>query len=258
MEKTGQNAGISRKVALVTGGFGGIGLATGKAFVRNKYDVLLADIGVAPATLTDVPDDTDHMTLYPNCDVRLEGSVKRLFEVCRETYGRLDTLVTAHGVHNSQKVPELTEESFDLIMDTNFKGVVLCTREALRLMKTGVIINVGSSVGIAADSDAPIYSASKAAVHHFTKCLAQKSGRDIRVNAIAPGPVDTPLLRRAFNNDQRAIEEYRHLALRGIASPDEVGEMIVFMASDACKFMNGAIVPFDGGESILYAGEPSK
>lgn len=258
MEKTGQGAENARKVALITGGFGGIGLATGKAFVRNRYDVLLADIGAVPETLADAKDGTDSMTFYPHCDVRLEGSIKKLFEVCKETYGRLDALVTAHGVHNSQKVPELTEEGFDLIMDTNFKGVVLCTREALRLMKTGVIINVGSSVGIAADSDAPIYTASKAAVHHFTKCLAQKSGRDIRVNAIAPGPVDTPLLRKAFNNDQQAFEAYRHSALRGIASPDEIGEMIVFMASDACKFMNGAIVPFDGGESILYAGEPPK
>ncbi|OGY64312.1 MAG: hypothetical protein A3I89_01325 [Candidatus Harrisonbacteria bacterium RIFCSPLOWO2_02_FULL_41_11] len=258
---------MDKKVVLVTGGFGGIGFATGKAFIKSGYDVLLTDIAAAPSPevlesfheLNRISSDAvGNMVLYPKCDIRSEEMARDLFEFCKKAYGRLDVLVTAHGVYSSQKVSELTEEEIDRIMDTNFKGVVLCAREALYLMKTGVIINVGSSVGIAADSDSPIYSASKAAIHQFTKCLAQKCGRTIRVNVIAPGPVDTPLLRKAFNNDLKTIEEYRRMALRGIASCDEIATMIVFMASDACNFMNGAIVPFDGGESILYAGEPPK
>lgn len=237
------------KVALITGGFGGIGFATGKVFSENSYRVILAD--------TEIKDSPANCSVF-SCDVRNRAEVQALFRFCRETLGRLDVLVTAHGVHNSAKCTEATEEDFDRVMDTNFRAVFFCCQEALRLIDEGVIINVGSSVGIAADKDAPVYSASKAAVHQLTKCLAQEYGRRVRVNAIAPGPVDTPLLRRAFNEDATVIEAYSKMALRGIAAPEEVARMIYFMASDVCKFMNGAVVSFDGGESILYTGEPPK
>lgn len=246
MKNYGETSG---RVVLITGGFGGIGFATGKVFSENGYRVILADteIGNSPANCKSF-----------SCDIRNNAEVQALFRFCRETFGRLDVLVTAHGVYNSVKCIEATEGDFDRVIDTNFRAVFFCCQEALRLIDEGVIINVGSSVGIAADKDAPVYSASKAAVHQLTKCLAQEYGRRVRVNAIAPGPVDTPLLRKAFNEDAMIIEAYRKMTLRGIAVPEEIARMIYFMASDACKFMNGAVVPFDGGESILYAGEPSK
>lgn len=239
----------SKKVALITGGFGGIGLATGKLFAISGYRVILAD-----KIILDPPADCTPF----RCDVQKMDEVRALFQFCREKLGRLDVLVTAHGVHNSIKCTEATEEDFDQVMDANLKAVFFCCQEALRLMDKGVIINVGSSLGIAADKDAPVYSASKAAVHQLTKCLAQGYGRRVRVNAIAPGPVDTSLLRKAFNDDAMVIEAYRKMALRGIAVPEEIAQIIYFMASDACQFMNGAIVPVDGGESILYSGEPPK
>lgn len=243
-----------KKVVIVTGGFGGIGFATGKRFAKNGYQVLLADNN------RETTMDWDE---YPDMDVMISNvasmaEVKELFNHCVRVFGRLDVLVTAHGIHNSVKCADAKEKDFDSVMDVNVKGTFFCCREALRMMDEGVIVNVGSSVGIAADKDAPIYSMSKAAVHQLTKCLAQEHGRKVRVNCIAPGPIDTPLLRRAFGNDEAAMEAYRAMALRGIAKPEEVAEMIFFMASDACKFMNGAIVPFGGGESILYVGEPAK
>lgn len=239
------------KVVLITGGLGGVGFATGKLFAKNGYLVILADSkeksGDMPVNCT-----------YFQCDIQNVSEVQTLFRFCRATYDRLDVLVTAHGVHNSVKCVDAEEADFDYVMDTNFKAVFFCCREALQLMDEGVIVNIGSSVGIAADKDAPTYSASKAAVHQLTKCLAQEYGRRVRVNAIAPGPVDTPFLRGAFNNNNETMEAYRRMALRGIAAPEEVARVILFMASDACRFMNGSVVPFDGGESILYAGEPSK
>jgi NAD(P)-dependent dehydrogenase (short-subunit alcohol dehydrogenase family) len=240
------------RVAIITGGHGGIGLATGLLFAQTGYRVILAD-QVRACSASPPPNVIEFV-----CDLRSSASVHQLFEFCRNELGKLNVLVTAHGAHNSVKCADATVEEFDFVMDTNFKAVFFCCKEALQLMQEGVIINVGSSVGIAADKDAPIYSASKAAVHQLTKCLAQEYGRRVRVNAVAPGPIDTPLLRRAFNNSDEDIEAYRKIAVRGIARAEEVAQVILFMASDACQFMNGAVVPFDGGESIMYFGEPPK
>lgn len=249
------SAKSQEKVVLVTGGLGGIGLATGKEFARNGFNVLLSDLS-ASASANRVPADKN--VHYHRCDARMIDEVVGLFRQCRVRFGRLDVLVTAHGVYAPQRVEATPEDQFDWIMDTNFKGVYFCISEALKLMEEGAIITVGSSIGIAAEKDSPVYCASKAAVHHLARCLAQKVGRKIRVNSIAPGPIDTPLLRGSFNNDPVMIEQYRRMALRGIASPEEVAKMVFFMASDACQFMNGAVVPFDGGESIMYSGEPQR
>ena len=164
-----------KKVVLVTGGFGGIGFATAKLFSEKEYKVIIADKEVK-----NVPPNC----VAFSCDFRNITEIKALFRFCRETFGRLDVLVTAHGIFNAAKCTEATEEDFNGVMETNFKAVFFCCQEALRLMDEGVIINIGSSVGIAADKDSPIYSVSKAAVHHLTKCLAQEYGRRVRVNVI--------------------------------------------------------------------------
>lgn len=247
------NPSTSKGIVLITGGLGGIGFATAKLFARNGYEVVIFD-KVEKKQAPELPSGVE----YYSCDVRNVQEIKNLFRFLKKRYGRLDVLVTAHGIHSTAKCLEASEEDFDEVMGTNFKSVFFLCSEALRLMNEGVIINIGSSVGIAADKDAPIYSVSKAAVHHLTKCLAQKYGRRVRINALALGPVDTPLLQDAFNNDAKIIDTYRASSLRGIATPEEVARFIYFMASDECKFMNGAIVPFDGGESILYSGEPPK
>lgn len=238
-----------KRVVLITGGFGGIGFSTGKMFSRNGYQVVLADTQIKK---------THFNANTFLCDLRDVGDITRLFGFIKEKFGRLDVLVTAHGVHSSVKSTQATETDFNEVLDANLKSVFFCCKETLLLMKQGTIINVGSSVGIVADKDAPLYSVSKAAIHQLTKCLAQEYGKRVRVNAIAPGPVDTPFLRGAFKNNKKVIANYRRKALRGIATPEEVAQMIYFMASDSCKFMNGAIVSFDGGESILYTGEPAK
>ncbi len=236
---------MPQKVVMVTGATGGIGKATCEVFRTNDWSVLPTDLLVQSGNGFE-------------CNMRSVQQIEKLFEYCRDRYGRLDALVSAHGVHNSVKCANSTEQSFDDVMDMNFKSVFFLCREALKMMTTGSIVLVGSSVGIAADKDAPVYSASKAAVHQLVKCLAQEHGREVRVNSVAPGPVDTKMLRHAFGYDQGTINAYRQMALRGIAEPSEVAEMIYFMTSEKCRFMNGSIVTFDGGESILYSGEPAK
>ena len=198
-------------------------------------------------------------------DVSNKTEVDQVFDEVVKQFGRLDILVNNAGIYFPKTALELTEKDWDKMIDINLKGQFLCAQRAAKEMaknKWGRIINISSvasgQVGVGILGGAH-YTASKGGVIGLSETLAVEwAPLGINVNVIAPGPVDTPLLRKAFNNDLKTIEEYRRMALRGIASCDEIATMIVFMASDACNFMNGAIVPFDGGESILYAGEPPK
>lgn len=122
-------------------------------------------------------------------------------------------------------------------------------------MKEGVIVNIGSSVGIAADPAAPAYSASKAWVIHFTKCIAQQYGKTLRCNTVSPGPVDTPFLWNAFGNNPAAMEEIKKYNPAGrIATPEEIAETILHVIRN--KNFNGANVATDGGESVFYYEPP--
>lgn len=241
---------MPEKIAIITGGAGGIGLATALELI-NDYEVIVADIIFGRK----IPHFIDRFI----CDVSLEEQVENLFQHCKKIFGRLDLLVNVAGVFSASKVKEATAEEFSRVYKTNILGIFLCSRAALRLMETGVIINIASSVGIAADKDAPLYSSSKAWVIHFTKCLAQEYGEKIRCNAICPGPIDTKFLRDAFHNDEKAMESYAKMNPRGrIAKPEEVAELIAFIASEKAGFINGATMQIDGGESIVYKGEPEK
>lgn len=244
---------MNKKVVIVTGGASGIGLAAGLEFSGLGYQVILADIQNPPKRIL-----VEHAELhYTECDVRAYTQVELLFLYRKESFGRLDVLVNVAGVHNSLKLHEGKIFDFDNVLQTNLNGTMYCCREAVKLMDEGVIINIASSVGIAADKDAPAYSTSKAAVIHFTKCIAQAYGQRIKCNAISPGPIDTPLLRRAFPNDPN-LDAVRAMNPRGVETPEKLAKLIAFMASDDCQFVNGANWIFDGGESIIYAGEPPK
>lgn len=235
------------KVAIVTGGASGIGLATASLFAENGYQVIQVDNRVLGSRFPQVL----------RCDVSQPDRVQALFQSCKDTFGRLDLLVNCAGVHYSSRVHEDDIERFDWLTRTNIYGTYYCCREALKLMEEGVIINVASSVGIAADPAAAAYSASKAWVIHFTKCIAQEYGRKVRCNSICPGPTDTPLWRNAFGNDPVKMEEVKKVNPMGkIATPDEIAKVILFVASDEASFVNGATWEVDGGESIFYYEPP--
>lgn len=239
------------KVAIVTGGASGIGVATAFGLLKNGYKVIIADKKAGQ--------DVSPSFLYFRCDVGYAKAVARLFQFCKERFGRLDLLVNCAGAHYSAKVHEDDLYRFKRLMETNVYGVYYCCHGALKIMNEGVIINVASSVGVAADPSAAAYSASKAWVIHFTKCIAQEYGRRIRCNTVCPGPTDTPLLRNAFSNDPAKLEEIAKMNPRGrIATPDEIADVILFLASDKASFVNGATWTIDGGESIFYYEPPKE
>ncbi len=240
-----------KKIAIITGGASGMGLATAiKLHEESNYLVIAADLKFG----ADFPSFLDPVV----CDVGDEEQVKKLFQYCKDTYKELHLLVSFAGVHSSAKVREASVQEFEFVCKTNMLGIFLCSREALRLMETGSIINIASSVGTAADRDAPFYSASKAWVIQFTKCLALKYGEKVRCNTVSPGPIDTKFLRKAFNYDDHAIEAITQMNPCGrIGQPEEVANLIKYLASDEASFINGSDFPIDGGERINYF-EPEK
>jgi meso-butanediol dehydrogenase / (S,S)-butanediol dehydrogenase / diacetyl reductase len=243
---------MPKKIAIVTGGASGMGLATAiKLHNESGFKVIIADLTFS----AEVPSFLDKVA----CDVGFEKQVENLFQYCQKKYGRLDLFVNFAGVHTPAKVKEATTEEFESIYRTNILGTFLCSRAALRLIDKGVIVNIASSVGIAADKDAPLYSASKAYVIQLTKCMALEYGKKIRCNTVCPGPVNTKFLRRAFHNDEKVMESYARMNPRGrIAKPEEVADYIAFVVSEKGDFINGATIQIDGGESISYGGEPEK
>ncbi len=244
-----------KKVAVVTGGASGIGLATAIGLEKDGYKVIVADINKVSWSFR-----SDVDILSRRCDVSRYDQVVKLFQFCKDHLGRLDVLVNVAGVHYSSKfVHEENPENFDKLTKVNVYGTYWCCHEALKLMIEGTIINIGSSVGIAADPAAAAYSASKAWVIHFTKCLAQQYGKQgIRCNTLCPGATDTPFLRNAFGNDPAKLKEIAEYNPRGmVATPEDIANTILFLVSDKSRFVNGATWTVDGGESIFY-WEPPK
>ena len=249
----------NRKVAVVTGGANGIGRATAHAFIREGFNV-----GVIDADRTAVDDLRhelpDSVLLCRYGDIGYRDDIPPFVAAVFERFGRLDVLVNNAGVRVAGSVDGTDLRDFEHLFAVNCRGMFLMTQAATPYLRKsgGAIINVSSSAGVGLDADAPIYSASKAWINKLTECLALQLGpRAVRVNAVCPGSVRTDFLRSAFNYDEEAMEDSR-LAnpMRRIASPEEIAEAIVWLASDNARFVNGSIFSIDGGERL--AGEPAK
>jgi NAD(P)-dependent dehydrogenase (short-subunit alcohol dehydrogenase family) len=161
------------------------------------------------------------------------------------------------GIELAKRIPETSIEEWDHLMDVNLKGVFLCSKAAIPIMKrqgVGVIINVASELGLVGGSEVAAYCASKGGVVQLTKAMAIDHASDhIRVNCVCPGPVETPLLTRILAASQDPKEEKAHILesipLKRIAKPEEIAGVILFLASEESSFMTGAVVAVDGGWS---------
>lgn len=240
------------KVAVVTGGASGIGKATALEFARLGYTVIILD--------KNCPNRGGSSEYYA-CDVTYERDIHVAFNRIFARFCRIDVLVNNAGVHLARPVTETSIEEYERVMG-NLKSVFLCSQAALPFLlpSRGSIINIASGMGILPDKDAPIYSTSKAAIIHLTKCLALEYGRQgVRVNCVCPGPVETPFLLNAFGGRQDLVELSGKMNPLGRnAKPEEIARVIAFLASDDASYVNGATWTVDGGESINYGGEPPK
>jgi len=239
---------LDGKVALVTGAAAGIGLATARAFAEAGASVVAVDLVAGDATERIVPFEAD---------VRSRSDVMAAIELARERFGGLDVLVANAAVSIYEEFELQSEETIDLVLDTDLKGALVCAQLAipeLRRRGGGSIVFLSSVQAYVTLPGCVPYAAAKAGLVAAARALAPEVGRQgIRVNAIAPGTIDTPMLHRdlaGMNRDEadaflRRVEQAN--ALGRIGRPEEIAGVAVFLASDAAGYVTGTTIVADGG-----------
>ena len=257
MPETAGDGALRGKVAIVTGGGTGIGRSIAERFAGEGAAVVVAGRRWEP--LQEVAAEISG-TACPT-DVSNESDVVHLFETCRQSYGRLDVLVNNAGVIGPiADASGMDMEGWDEVMAINVRGVILCTKHALPMMKTrgGSIINVSSISGLQGYPSRSAYVASKFAVNGITESVAHEVGIDgIRVNSICPGAVHGDLMERVIAKRERVEGRSREeiiassytdtAALRRWVESDEVAGLALFLASDASSAITGQLIRIDAG-----------
>jgi 2-hydroxycyclohexanecarboxyl-CoA dehydrogenase len=243
------------RVAFVTGGASGIGAATARRLAAEGARVVVADINVPGACA--VADEVAGFAVA--CDVADVASVRRAIVEAERTVGLIDILVNNAGGDRLALFIDTDEAQWDQVLGVNLRGTLACTHAVLRGMQErgrGAIVNVASEAGRVGTVAGSVYSASKAGVIGFTKAIARESARrGVRCNAVAPGPIETPLLQRTMEaaGELGAALKQRMIAatLMGrIGTPDEVAAVIAFLASDDAAYMTGETLAVSGGLSL--------
>ena len=249
---------LQGKVAVITGGASGMGLATAEYFCREGAAVTLADTQDelaehAAAALR----QAGQRALAVACDVTQSNQVRSAVEATVREFGRIDILFANAGIGYSAELTRATDEDWEQVVGVNAKGVFLCCREAIRQMLAqrpaggAVVINASISGLIGIPAQAP-YAASKGAVVELTRQLAVEYARQgVRVNCVCPGTVDTPVLRRgmAMSGDPEGFLDMliANHPIGRIGRAEEVAAAVAFLASDEASFITGSILPVDGG-----------
>jgi NAD(P)-dependent dehydrogenase (short-subunit alcohol dehydrogenase family) len=241
---------MERPVVLITGALTGIGRAAAQAFAREGARLVVSgrreEEGRAlAAELQQMGVEAE----FVRADVRHEDDVRALIDATVERFGRIDVAVNNAGtVGEPGPITEQSAESYATVFDTNVLGVLLTLKHELRVMLPqghGSIVNLSSIVGHVGAANGSVYSASKHAVDGLTQAAAlEAAGSGVRVNGIAPGPIETPMLDRLT---ERKTDIIRRVALRRTGTPEEAAEAVVFMASDKASFITGATLSVDGG-----------
>jgi NAD(P)-dependent dehydrogenase (short-subunit alcohol dehydrogenase family) len=242
---------LDGKIALVTGGSSGIGLATAKQFVGEGARVFVT--GRREPELAAAVKEIGSNVTGVRGDVSSLGDLDRLFAEIQREKGRLDVLFANAGVANYAALGKITEELYDSIFDINVKGVLFTVQKALSLMPDGSSIILNASIvgskGLPTNS---VYSATKAAVRSFARTwTTDLKDRRIRVNAVSPGSIDTPglhgLLASSETGQQRAKMIAAMVPLGRFGRPDEIAKAVVFLASDDSSYITGIELFVDGG-----------
>lgn len=244
---------LQNRVALITGGNRGIGLATAKLFVAEGAQVAITgrDAEAGRAALAELGG-----AIFIQADVTRAADCQRaVAETCR-AFGRLDILFNNAGIIlRNRSVENTTEDEWDMTMDTNVKSIYLLSRAALphlRASGTGAIVNTSSYVGLVGAAGLAAYAASKGAVVNLTRAMAIDHAQDnIRINCICPGSVETDMIHSAWQAFGDVAQAARLWAskhpMNRIASPQEIAQLVLFLASAESGFITGAAIPIDGG-----------
>ncbi len=247
---------LEGKVAVVTGGCSGIGLATVRRFGQEGARVVIGDLDetAGPKVASEVGGT------FVRCDVTDAGDVETLFRTARETWGSVDVAFNNAGISPPEDDSILTTdlEAWRRVQEVNLTSVYLCCKAALPYMleqKRGSIINTASFVAVMGAATSQIsYTASKGGVLSMSRELGVQFAREgVRVNALCPGPVNTPLLQELFAKDpERAARRLVHIPTGRFAEPEEIANAVLFLASDESSFITASSFLVDGGISGAY------
>jgi NAD(P)-dependent dehydrogenase (short-subunit alcohol dehydrogenase family) len=253
-----QTSSQNKPVVLITGALTGIGRATAIAFAREggAHVVVSGRREDAGKTLKAELRALGGEAEFIRADVRREDEVRNLVDKAVERFGRLDVAINNAGTEG--KIGPITEqstESYAATFDTNVLGVLLSLKHELRVMsaqKSGSIINISSTFGRIGAPGVSLYVASKHAVEGLTKSAALEAAPfGVRVNVVAPGPIETEMLRRFAGSDERKATFASGVPLKRLGYPEEIAEVILFVASDKASFVTGASIPVNGGKAAL-------
>ena len=237
---------FKEKVAVVTGGASGIGLATTKKLLSEGANVVILDLKMDEGIINSLGENV----LYLKCDVSNEENVKNCIEEIIKKFNHIDYLVANAGIGGSASKPhEVSMDEWSKVISINQTGIFLLNKYVINeMLKSGkgAVVNTSSMYGLVGSTTSFAYSASKGAINQMTRSLALTYARDnIRVNAIAPGYVDTPILSMVPDNIKEAMGN--ELPIGRLGKDTEIANLICYLLSDDASFITGAIIPIDGG-----------
>ena len=237
---------FKEKVAVVTGGASGIGLATTKKLLSEGANVVILDLKMDEEIINRLGGNA----IYLKCDVSNEENVKNCIEEIIKKFNHIDYLVANAGIGGSASKPhEVSMDEWNKVISVNQTGIFLLNKYVINEMLKngkGAVVNTSSMYGLVGSTTSFAYSASKGAINQMTRSLALTYARDnIRVNAIAPGYVDTPILSMVPDNIKEAMGN--ELPIGRLGKDTEIANLICYLLSDDASFITGSIIPIDGG-----------
>ncbi|MCZ7395522.1 MAG: 3-oxoacyl-ACP reductase FabG [Candidatus Methanoperedens sp.] len=240
---------LENKVAVITGAGSGIGKETALLFAKEGAIVVVADMNERAGEETVEEIKKNGEGFFVKLDVSNREQTKQMVKITLEKYGKIDVLVNNAGIVQDAFLSKMTEEQWDKVINVNLKGVFNCTQAVVEVMMNqgnGVIINTSSIVGLNGNVGQVNYAATKAGLIGMTKTLAKELGKKgIRVNAVAPGFIMTPM---TSNVPEKILEMMKEKTpLRRLGDAKDVAYAYLYLASDEAKFINGAVLCVDGG-----------
>jgi len=245
------------KVALVTGGSSGIGLAIAERFLQEGAKVMIVSRSKQKCerSVENLKKKGQVHVAFVQGDVSKADDAQRMVDTTVKRFGQIDILVNNAGVYMEKRVENTTEEEWDQIIDINLKGVFLCSKAAYPYFKKqggGAIINISSDAGLFGNLDCAAYCAAKGGVTNLTRAMALDYAREnIRVNAVCPATIDTPMLEMELrlheNREEYLKETAEEHPVGRIGRSEEVAFAVLMLASDEASFITGTNLPVDGG-----------